>query len=114
MKEKIKKEDTKKDEINATENLNDKEMKKPFSKIVFKTIRIIFLVIGILIICLAIVGYEFVSKVIEDAPNIDPKQMHTLLSEHSIIYDARGEEFEIIQTLEFRESIEISRIPDQV
>ncbi|WZL73292.1 PBP1A family penicillin-binding protein [Clostridiaceae bacterium 35-E11] len=114
MEENIKKEDVTKEEINENENLNDKERRKYFPKITFKTIRIVFVVVGILFICLAITGYGFVSKVIEDTPNIDPIQMHTLLNEHSIIYDANGEEFEIIQTLEFRENIEINRIPDKV
>ncbi len=106
--------DTPKDEININENLNDKKQKKSLSKIIFKTIKIIFFVIAILVIFIGIAGYSFVSKVVKDAPEIDATQMDTLLSEHSIIYDAKGDEFEIIQTLEFRDIIEINRVPVHV
>ncbi|SHJ16789.1 Transglycosylase [Geosporobacter subterraneus DSM 17957] len=57
---------------------------------------------------------EFFADTLSDVPTVDPTQMNNLLSQHSVIYDDAVEELEIIQTLEFRDIVEIDKIPSHV
>ncbi|MEW9123468.1 MAG: PBP1A family penicillin-binding protein [Thermotaleaceae bacterium] len=100
--------------VKEEESHKNKEEKKVLSTKAIKIIRTSGLAICFLCFCISIWIIGFVKDVIKDVPDIDPKEINSLLSEHSIIYDAKGQELEMIQTIEFREIIEISKIPDQV
>ncbi|SNS40296.1 penicillin-binding protein 1A [Anaerovirgula multivorans] len=107
-------EDTTEEKIDYKQEASVAESKKHHYKTILRVLLAVFLIVGFLTLCTVAAAVGFVVEVIKEAPSIDPAQMNTLLSQHSIIYDAKGEEFEVIQTLEFRDIIEFHRIPSQV
>ncbi|SET54659.1 penicillin-binding protein 1A [Natronincola peptidivorans] len=93
---------------------NEKTKISKHTKFLLKAFIAILLFICFLVTCTIAATIGFVVEVIREVPSIEFSEINTLLNQHSVIYDAKGEALETIQTIEFRDIIEFDRIPPQV
>lgn len=102
------------EEIQRKEEVQPSRNRSFYFKWIKKIMIGILLTLCFLGLCAAAATVGFVVETIKEVPTIEPTEMNSLLNQHSILYDAMGEEFEEIQTIEFRDIIEFHKIPSHL
>ena len=92
-------------------NKNNKNKKKSPGKIIWKSIKILLIILLVLGIIGGGVVFGVVLSIIKDAPEIDPTRINASLDLTSTIYDSEGNLIEKIQAPEFRTVVKINEMP---
>src|SRR6056297_1413310 len=91
-----------------------KKNKKKKNKKRFSIIKIILILIVIVIFVGAGATIGILTATVRSAPDIDPANILSMLSESSVILDSQGNEVEVVQTTEDREIISLDNIPEHL
>lgn len=97
-----------------TEDTPEKKKKDKKKKTKSKKRKVIKRII-LVVLCLGIIMCGalgvFVWKTISEAPDIDPENLYTLLSESTVIYDADGKQIDTVYTDSNRDNVEYEQLP---
>jgi penicillin-binding protein 1A len=93
---------------------DNKKKKKSKKKKRFSIIKIILILIVIVIFVGAGATIGIISATVRSAPDIDPTNILSMLSESSVILDSKGNEIEVVQTTEEREIISLDDLPEHL
>ena len=91
-----------------------KKNKKKKNKKRFSIIKIILILIVIVVFVGAGATIGILTATVRSAPDIDPANILSMLSESSVILDSQGNEVEVVQTTEDREIITLDNIPEHL
>ncbi len=88
-----------------------KKKKNSVGRIIFKSIKVLLLLIIMAGVIAGGSGVGAVLSVLKDVPDIDPANVNTSLDQTSTIYDSNGDLIEKIQAPEFRTIVSLDVIP---
>lgn len=94
-------------------NIKKNKKKRNKGRIIFKSIKILFIVIIMLGIIAGGSVIGVVVSILDDVPTIDPTTINAL-DQTSTIYDANGNLIEKIQAHEFRTIVKLDQMPDHL
>ena len=93
---------------------DNKKKKKSKKKKRFSIIKIILILIVIVMFVGVGATIGIISATVRSAPEIDPTNILSMLSESSVILDSKGNELEVVQTTEDREIISLDDLPEHL
>src|SRR6056297_4131407 len=91
-----------------------KKNKKKKSKKRFSIIKMVLIILVIIIFVGAGATIGIITATVRSAPDIDPTNILSMLSESSVILDSQGNEIEVVQTTEDREIIGLGSLPEHL
>src|SRR6056297_629206 len=91
-----------------------KKNKKKKSKKKFSIIKTVLIILVIILFVGAGATIGIITATVRSAPDIDPTNILSMLSESSVILDSQGNEIEVVQTAEDREIIGLGDLPEHL
>src|SRR6056297_166921 len=91
-----------------------KKNKKKKSKKRFSIIKMVLIILVIIIFVGAGASIGIITATVRSAPDIDPTNILSMLSESSVILDEEGNEIEVVQSTIDREIISLDNLPDHL